>query len=83
MAARDPQARSRSARIASRARWARIAPVDRTAETQPARDGLRAHYARQIDPDGRMPADVLAPLLAAAMSDHGRRARAARFPESA
>lgn len=83
MAARDPQTRKRAAQTASKARWSRIAPVDRTAETQPARDGLRAHYARQIDPDGRMTDDALAPLLAAAMSEHGRRARLARFAKSA
>lgn len=34
--------------------WARTR--DRTARTAPAREGLRAKYAREIDPDGTMPA---------------------------
>jgi hypothetical protein len=43
-----------SAKIAAAERWGRTA--DRTAATQPARDGLRARFAREIDPDGSLAA---------------------------
>jgi hypothetical protein len=39
-----------SAKIAAAERWGRTA--DRTAATQPARDGLCAKFAREVDPDG-------------------------------
>lgn len=50
-------ARSLVARIAAAERWGRV--TDRTTETQPARNGLRAKYARQIDPDGQLSPDQL------------------------
>lgn len=49
--------RSLRAQIAAAERWGRT--KDRTAATAPARAGLRAKYAREVDPDGRMdPAEV-------------------------
>ena len=50
----DPQERSLIARIAAAERWGRT--PDRTAATAPARSGLRAKFAREIDPDGRLDA---------------------------
>lgn len=50
MPASDPLDRSTIARIAAAERWGRTA--DRSAATAPARAGLRAKFAREIDPDG-------------------------------
>jgi hypothetical protein len=44
--------RSLIAKIAAAERWGRT--VDRTAATAPARAGLRAKFAREIDPDGTL-----------------------------
>lgn len=45
------------ARIAAAERWGRT--PDRTAATAPARAGLRAKYAREVDPNGNLdPAEV-------------------------
>jgi hypothetical protein len=55
VAAKDPAARILSARIAVAERWGRT--VDRSAATQPARDGLRAKFAREVDPHGELPDD--------------------------
>jgi hypothetical protein len=52
LAARDPQERALIARVAAAERWARTS--DRTAATQPARDGHRARFRRQVDPDGTL-----------------------------
>lgn len=41
------------ARIAASERWGRTA--DRVSATAPARAGVRAKYAREIDPDGTLP----------------------------
>lgn len=49
-----PEERSTSAAIAAASRWAR--EPDRAKATAPARAGLRAKFAREIDPDGTMPA---------------------------
>lgn len=54
MPARLPEDRSIVAQIAAAERWGRT--VDRSAATQPARAGLRAKFARQIDPDGTLAA---------------------------
>lgn len=57
MPAKDPEDRSIVAQIAAAERWGRT--TDRTAATAPARAGLRAKYARQVDPDGTLdPAEV-------------------------
>jgi hypothetical protein len=54
MPAQDPLDRAIIARIASSERWGRT--TDRTAATAPARAGLRAKFAREVDPDGTLPA---------------------------
>jgi hypothetical protein len=51
--ARDPEHRAIVARIAAAERWGRTA--DRTTATAPARAGLRAKFAREVDPDGTLP----------------------------
>lgn len=50
----SPDSRDRRliAQQAAAERWGRTA--DRTAATAPARAGLRAKYAREVDPDGRL-----------------------------
>jgi hypothetical protein len=57
MAARTPEDRTLVAQIAAAERWGRT--PDRTAATAPARAGLRAKFAREIDPAGTLPADEL------------------------
>lgn len=49
--------RTLTAQIAANERWART--PDRAAATAPARAGLRAKFAREIDPDGVLPPDEL------------------------
>lgn len=45
-------ARTLAARAAAATRWGTC--PDRTAATQPAREGLRAKFAREVDPDGTL-----------------------------
>lgn len=52
MSTLTPEHRSLRAQIAAAERWGRTA--DRTAATEPARAGLRAKYAREIDPEGKL-----------------------------
>jgi hypothetical protein len=52
MSARTPEDRSLVAQIAAAERWGRT--PDRTAATAPARAGLRAKYAREVDPDNQL-----------------------------
>lgn len=52
MPARDPQDRSTIAQIAAAERWGRT--PDRSAATAPARAGLRAKFAKEIDPLGSL-----------------------------
>lgn len=52
MPARTPEDRTLVAQIAAAERWGRT--PDRTAATAPARAGLRAKFAREIDPDGTL-----------------------------
>jgi hypothetical protein len=49
--------RSRYGRQGACLRWAM--EEDRTAATQPMRDGQRAKWARQVDPDGTLSPDEL------------------------
>lgn len=60
MPARTPEERSLVAQIAAAERWGRT--PDRTAATAVARAGLRARFAREVDPDGTLattdPADL-------------------------
>lgn len=53
MASPDPRDRALIARIAAIERWGRT--VDRAAATAPGRDGLRARFLREADPDGVLP----------------------------
>lgn len=55
MPAHDPESRAIVAQIAAAERWGRTA--DRTAATEPARAGLRAKFAREIDPDNGLDPD--------------------------
>lgn len=78
-----PPSRSLAARIAAHERWA--ATPDRTAATAPARQGLRAKFAREVDPDSLMPADELERRVDQRMQAHmlrmslaAKKARAAR-----
>lgn len=57
MSALISEHRSLAAQIAAAERWGRTA--DRTAATAPARAGLRAKFAREVDPDGTLSADEL------------------------
>lgn len=52
MAARTSEERSLVAQIAAAERWGRT--VDRNAATAPARAGLRAKFAREVDPSGAL-----------------------------
>jgi hypothetical protein len=52
MPAATPEERALIAQIATAVRWGR--EPDRTAATAPAREGLRAKYAREVDPDGNL-----------------------------
>jgi hypothetical protein len=62
MPARHRTERLMIARIAAADRWAQ--EPDRAAATAPARAGLRAKFEREVDPDGTLPADVLAERVA-------------------
>lgn len=53
MPSKDPQSRVIVAQIAAAERWGRC--PDRSAATAPARAGLRARFAREIDQDGILP----------------------------
>ena len=72
MAARSPEARILSARIAAAERWGRTA--DRSAATAPGRAGLRAKFEREADPDG-----TLDPVERARRADHLQRAHMLRM----
>lgn len=55
MSARTPEERSLVARIAAAERWGRT--PDRTTATAAARNGLRAKFEREADPNGALTAD--------------------------
>jgi hypothetical protein len=78
--ARTPEERSLVAQIAAAERWGRT--PDRVAATVPARAGLRAKFAREIDPDGTLdPAEVdrgVEQLLRAHMLRMSLKAKAVR-----
>ena len=80
MPAKTAEDRSVIAQIAAAERWGRTA--DRTAATAPARAGLRAKFAREVDPDGTLPPDELERrvdhLVRAHMLRMSRAAKAAR-----
>ena len=43
------------AQLANDTRWSRLPAGQRTAQTQAARDAVRAKYLAQVDPDGVLP----------------------------
>lgn len=49
MAAKSPEDRALISQIAAAERWGRT--TDRSAATAPARAGLRARFAKEVDPD--------------------------------
>jgi hypothetical protein len=67
----DPARRLRSLqnRAAIATRWSRLPAGERTKQTQPARDGILARLANQIDPDGK-----LDPAERAKLAEEARRA---------
>ena len=50
---RTYESRRLSGQIGAAIQWSR--ETDRTARTEPARRGLRAKFAREVDPDGTLP----------------------------
>jgi hypothetical protein len=50
----DSQRRQR-AQLANDARWSRLPPGQRAAQTQAARDAVWAKYLTQVDPEGALP----------------------------
>ena len=76
MPARSPADRTVIAQIAAAERWGRTA--DRSAATAPARAGLRAKFAREVDPNG-----VLDPAELERRVDHLVRAHMLRMSRAA
>jgi len=80
MPSADPETRSLIAQIAAAERWGRT--VDRTAATAPARAGLRARFASEVNPDGTLAPPELErrvdQLIHAHMLRMSLKARAAR-----
>lgn len=62
----SPEERRLQARLAAQTRWANTPRADRTAATQPARDGLEAKFAAAPDPDTARKAHQTRMTLAAA-----------------
>ena len=71
-----PTQRRAIGQAAAHTRWAREA--DRTAATAPARRGLEAKWAAEIDPTGLMPADELEQRIESMRQAHMARMRLAR-----
>jgi hypothetical protein len=63
--------RSTIAKIAANTRWAN--ETDRSAATQPARDGLTRKFENQVDPDRSLPADERAKRVDSARRAHFQR----------
>lgn len=70
MSAKDPD-RQLITSIASNTRWAMT--QDRTAATQPARDGLQRKFEDQVDPDRVLPAAERAKRAESARRAHYQR----------
>lgn len=66
-----PEQITMRARLGAHSKWARTA--DRTAATEPARQGFLAKLAKQVDPDGRMSAVELAAAVESARKAHYQR----------
>ncbi|MEU8136039.1 hypothetical protein [Streptodolium elevatio] len=56
----DPAERSLRARLGAHESWAKTR--DRSARTAPARRGLMARFEREVDPEGRLPAEQRAEM---------------------
>jgi hypothetical protein len=84
MPSADPADRSTIARIAAAERWGRTA--DRTAATASARAGLRAKFAREVDPNNQLDTAELDrrvdSLYRAHMLRMSRAAKAARLAKA-
>lgn len=65
---RTQASRVLAARIAAAERWGRC--PDRSQATAPARAGLRAKFARQVDPNGRLEPDELERRVDSLMRAH-------------
>ena len=83
MPASDPTTRVLAAQAAAAHRWGRSGTrEDRANATKPARDGLRARFEREADPDDRLTPDERAAradqLMRAHMLSMSVKARAAR-----
>ncbi|WP_193613121.1 hypothetical protein [Nocardioides lijunqiniae] len=63
--------RSQIAKIAANSRWAR--ETDRSAATQPARDGLNRRFELEVDPDGVLPVNERATRALSARRAHFQR----------
>lgn len=63
--------RSQVAKIAANTRWAN--EPDRSAATQPARDGLAKKFLDEVDPDRVLPVDERAKRAASARTAHFQR----------
>jgi hypothetical protein len=68
MAARQPEVRSKSARIAANSRWAR--ECFRQEALAPARRGLYRRFEREVDPDGVLSPEERAKRVDTAMSTY-------------
>lgn len=66
-----PSERTMAAQIANHVRWSK--EPDREAATAPARRGLEAKWATEIDPDGTMAPAELEKRIASARKAHMRR----------
>ena len=67
-----------AAEFAVRNSW--LKTTDRTARTEPARQGMTKRFERQVDPDGVLPPDELAKRVENARETHmlGMRLKAAK-----
>lgn len=71
-----PEERRLRAQIAANSRWAR--PMARADQADAARSALWERLAAEIDPDGKLRPDELAPLLKAAARQLSARLNAAK-----
>jgi hypothetical protein len=88
VASSNPEDRALIAQIAAAERWGRC--DDRSAATLPARKGLRAKFAREVDPEGTLPAAEVERRVDSLMRAHmlrmslaAKAARASSGPDAA
>lgn len=65
-----PTERRMAAQIANAVRWSRQSQSDRKVATAPARRGLEAKWAKEIDPDGTMSPEELELRIESARKAH-------------